>query len=290
MKKAIYICAALVAAIACKGNLEPTYIEDDIYVSPPETRKFTFKIMGDFNVQPKTKALIGDGKEMTDLWIFDYMDGVLIQQRHQMDTDEDWGAPVMNLRYGQHHVYFVASRGDSPELDAENCILTWGRVKDTFWKDYSINVNSTVSSNRSVTLDRVVTKLKVCFADTIAANASTFNVTPGTWYFGLDYTTGEPCEAKSNETIIFDIPANMLGTDNANVTVFGFSSTTEWSTSISLNSKTAQGDIIGAASISSAPFLRNRCTQYTGSLFTAGGTINLSLDDEWSEDSVIGTW
>ena len=83
-----------------------------------KTKNFTFTLKGDFSDEwkPVTRGyLAADGKDMTDVWVLDYMDGQLVQQVHQSDhTDDDFGKPVVQLAYGEHHVYFVASRGAEP--------------------------------------------------------------------------------------------------------------------------------------------------------------------------------
>ena len=76
-----------------------------------QTQKVTFLVDGDFE-RPTfgdiTRAAVtADGKAMTDLYVLDYMDGVLVQQIHQTAEDEDFGEPTVILDYGQHHVYFV---------------------------------------------------------------------------------------------------------------------------------------------------------------------------------------
>jgi hypothetical protein len=42
---------------------------------------------------------------MTDLWLFDYVDGTLVQTVHQVSTDADFGTPAPTLAYGEHRIY-----------------------------------------------------------------------------------------------------------------------------------------------------------------------------------------
>lgn len=87
MKKVILIMAAALIFAACgKDNEEviPTNSEEKVH--------FTFECNADWetNVIPMkgTKGLTADGKQMTDFWVFDYMNGTLVQQMHQTDTTE----------------------------------------------------------------------------------------------------------------------------------------------------------------------------------------------------------
>jgi hypothetical protein len=267
--------------------------DDELSVGDGSPVAITFAISGDFTLTSHdfTRSLTADGKDMTDVWVLDYVDGTLVQQLHQSDnTADDFGTPTLNLSIGTHHLYFVASRGVGAVLNTTTHVLTFTSVRDTFWKDYEITISGgTSSGNRSVTLDRIVTKLKLTFTDAIPEGAATFNVTPSSWYYGVDYTTGEPYEATANGTITVNIPSPEIGVVNEAVSIFGFSSATEWTTNIAINCKSANNDVLGSATITSAPFVRNRVSEYTGPLFGDSGAMTLSLNATW-DDSYIGTW
>ncbi len=187
MKKTILLLAATFMFAACeKVVVDPasgTSEQSEQAAEQGKTKKFTFTLKGDFSNQwkPITRGYLqADGKGLTDVWVLDYDgEGNLLQQLHQDDNAaEDFGKPVMNLAYGQHHVYFIASRGQTPTLNTETKTISFSKVLDTFFKDYEVSVVSTSNGNRAVTLDRVVTRLKLTFTDEIPSNAATFNVTP----------------------------------------------------------------------------------------------------------------
>ena len=285
---------AVATLTACEKEI---ITEEDATVSDgsaiEKTKKFTFTLKGDFSNdwKPVTRGyLSADGKDMTDLWVMDYVGGQLVQQIHQSDnTADDFGQPVMNLSYGTHHVYFVASRGASPVLNTTEGTITWSSVRDTFWKDYEVSVVSTSNGNRAVTLDRVVTKLMLTFTDAISNDAFSINFTPATWYYGLNYKTGEPTDATTSQTIVTTLPDSYKGQSGVVLSYFSISPSDEWTSNISLNSKDGDNHIIGQANMTSVPFIRNRQTEYSGPLFTSGGSMSLSLDSDW-EKSVTGTW
>lgn len=258
-----------------------------------KTKKFTFTLKGDFSDEwkPVTRGyLAADGKDMTDVWVLDYMDGQLVQQVHQSDnTADDFGKPVMQLAYGNHHVYFVVSRGAEPVLNTTDGTIIWSSVRDTFWKDYEVSVVSTSNGNRAVTLDRVVTKLALAFTDAISDDAATINFTPAKWHYGLNYKTGEPTTATNNQTNTMQVPANYAGRTDVSVSYFSISPSEEWKTDVIVNSKDADGNIIGQGIMTDVPLKRNRMTEYSGPLFTAGGETSLTLNGVW-DDPEIGTW
>jgi len=283
--------AVLLLAACTKSELTEDAPEVGGDSTVVKTKKFKFTVKGDFTRDMGTRAdyLSADGKSMTDLWVFDYMGGALVQQLHQSSTDDDWGQPTMNLAYGSHHVYFVASRGTGATLNTTNCTLVFTKVLDAFWKDYSVDVVSTSNGNRAVTLDRVVSKLKLIFNDVIPADAATFNVIPSTWYYGINYQTGAPTSAATNQAVTITIPSSSIGKTGEYLSIYGFSGTTEWTTDVTVNCKDGNSAVLGSATIEDIPFVRNRASEYTGNLFSSGGGLSPTLNAEWTA-SYTGTW
>ena len=294
MKKCVFFALAAMVLTACEKEIVSND-QNGITTSDENIvgKKFTFTVKGDFTSEwkPVTRGyLAADGKDMTDLWVLDYKDGQLVQQIHQNDnTAEDFGKPVMQMAYGSHHVYFVASRGTEPDMNVGAHSITWEKVSDTFYKDYEVNVVATSNGNRAVTLERVVTKLRMTFTDAIPENAATINITPATWYKGLDYVTGEPCAvAESNMTTI-DIPSTSIGQTGVQASMFSISTATEWNTDVTISSKTSADAVLGTATLTAVPLKANRVSDYSGPLFSAGGSMSLSLNGEWITP-YEGTW
>ena len=278
------------------------------------TKKFTFTVKGDFanasfsfgngtvsdndgdgksaEHAPRraAKYLNGDDNQMTDLWVFDFVGDDCVQSIHQTTADATWGQPQLSLTYGTHHVYFVASRGTTPTVNEVANTLTWEKPSDTFWTDYEVTVVSTSNGNRAVTLDRVVTKLKVTATDEVPTGTATVEVTPTTWYYGMNYRTGEATAASSSQARVVTVPASYIGTSGIlTVSIFGFSGSTEWTTDVDVRAKDGNSVVIGQGTISDAPFKRNRATEYSGSLFGTSGNATVSVNDEWLT-SIVDTW
>ena len=254
----------------------------------------TFNCRGfDFSTEPfaETRALEADGKTMTDLWVLDYPNGQTAPtiQIHQTSSDEDFGTPTLNLAVGSHHVYFIASRGQDATIDTDAHTITFGKVRDTFYMDYEINVTATSNGSRSVTLERIVTKFTAIITDAIPEGAVTFNMTPSQWYYGWDYVAGTPTTATTSQAITINIPASEIGKTDESLNIFGFSSDTEWTTDITLDCKTSTGSILGTATISDVPLKQNRITTFSGPLFSAEGLTTVSLSSDWLDD-YTGTW
>lgn len=288
-----FMTMALAVAMTTAAVFTSCTSDDSVSsVTSASSVSMTFNVQGDFTLStsPMTRALTSDGKDMTDVWILDYQGGMLVQQVHQTSADADFGTPTLSLGLGEHHIYFVASRGTSPVLNTEAHTLSFAKVLDTFWKDYEITVTAgTSNGSRSVALDRITTRLKVTFTDAIPTGAATFNITPQTWYYSFNYQTGNPTTAATNQTVTLAIPNTSIGVTGEYLSVYGFSGTTEWTTDIALNCKTSDNAVLGQATITAAPFLRNRSSDYSGLLFTDNGDWALSLNTDWTT-SHTGTW
>ena len=293
MKKYFFIAAisALSFTSCSKDEPEPESGSIAIHIDttpPSDHATITFACQG-FELQPFTRSLEADGKSMTDLWVLDYIGTTLAQQIHQVSTDTDFGTPTLNLSVGSHHIYFIASRGKTPTLDTDAHTLTFGTVSDTFYKDYAIDVTGTSNGSRSVTLDRIVTKLTTAITDAIPEGAATFNLTPEAWHYGIDYTTGLPTAATPSQTITISIPSSEIGFTNEHLSIFGFSTEDEWTTNVTLNCKKADGTILGSAVLDNVPLKRNRITEYTGPLFSSNGLTTVGLSTDWL-DNYASTW
>jgi hypothetical protein len=286
MKKLFLMAVAVCLITACEKPI--TGIDDDIIKdelvdqAKEDVKKFTFTCKGEFSSPSMRGYLSADDNQMTDLWVYDYMDGECVQSVHQLNTDDGWGSPEMMLRYGTHHVYFVASRGAEPSVDDTSHIISWTKPSDTFWKDYEVTVVSTSNGNRAVTLDRMVTRLRVTIDDDIPSDMASLVVTPTTWYYGMNYTTGEPATMRTSENRTVSVPSSYIGTNGQlTANIFGFSRSSEWTTDVTLSAVTSSGGDLGSVTISLAPFKRNRVTEYHGNLFLQHTAVGVSVNDEW---------
>lgn len=293
MKQSVLFMLAVLSAafISCSNDSDVLDNQE-----PQGTKEFTFNVEGEFTMTPfnstraATTALQADDKDMEDLWVLDYMGNELVQQIHQVKTEDNFGSPTLNLKYGKHHIYFIASRGQNPVLDTDNKIISFSKVLDTFYKDYTVDVVATTNGNRSVILDRIVTKLKLTFTDVIPEDAATFKITPATWYYSFNYVSGTASTATNNTAIIVNIPDSQKNNPNAFVTIYSISPLDEWHTDINLKSYTANEEtLLGEASLADVPLMRNRGTEYSGPLYSSNGTGAVNLGSEWST-SVTGTW
>lgn len=237
-----------------------------------------------------TRALSANGSEMTGVWVFDFVDDEMVQYIHQSAGDADFGTPTMTLTYGEHSLCIVASRGVGPVLNTDAHKIVWERPNDTFWADRQLTVSRSSDTSVDVTLQRAVTASRLTVTDIVPEGLATLTVTPALWYYGLDYWLGEPCDPKEDNPFTVDVPQSYIGTQGTlTVNVYGFSTTAEWSTDVSLTASDADGNIMGEVNIPAVPFTRNKKSHYSGALFSSKPQFTLAIDDNW-QDEHTGQW
>lgn len=272
--------SAALMLTACERNesgIELATIPADSAKS--KTITFTFT---EVTQESMTRATLSEAA-MTDLWV---IEGTTVLV-HQTSSDDSFGSPSVNLDYGEHTLCFVASRGESPTIDG--ITISWSKPSDTFWQSTTLNIQPQTSTNQSVSLQRVATRLRISVADEIPATLTSIGVTPSHWYYGLDYTTGEATDDRQTERTV-NVPSSYAGTiGQLSASFFSLSPSSEWTTTVSLKAKASDNSTLSNISISDVPMQRNRTTIYSGLLFVAGRSVSVSADTSWSED-FIASW
>jgi hypothetical protein len=283
MKKFLMAMAAAMMLLSCEKDETLTAKANEQKDSLQEkTITFTF---GETTMHPMTRATLSE-LNLTDLWLFDYVGGEYVQTIHQASTDDGFGAVSGTFDYGTHTLYFVASRGVNPTVSTEDKTITWQTVRDTFWAALQMIVEPATGGQQQVSLSRVVGRLRVVVTDAVPTGAATFEVTPTTWYCGLNYQTGE-ATASSTSPIVVNIPSSYIGTTKLASSVYTISGATPWETGVTAAIKASDNSTLGSVTISDIPIRRNHITSYSGSIMAAGRSLSISSADEWVEDDNV---
>ncbi|MEE0870725.1 MAG: hypothetical protein U0L52_05070 [Bacteroidaceae bacterium] len=247
-----------------------------------DKKTVTFDFTG---LRASTRATLTE-LTMTDLWIFDYMGDALQQSVHQSSTDAAFGSPSLSLDYGDHTFYFVASRGSDPVVDTDAKTIIWGSVRDTFLGSLAMNVQPNSGSSQSVSLSRCVGRFRVSATDVVPEGAAKLVVSPSSWYYGLNYQSGEGV-SDSPTPLAVNIPNSYIGTQNLVASFYTISSASPWQTDVTVALMASDESTIGSITISDVPLQRNHVTSYAGGIVGAGRTLNLGSNDEWVEDETV---
>jgi hypothetical protein len=285
MKKVFMVMAAALMLLACDrtDGEEPATAKVNVaWADTLDKKTVTFDFTG---LRASTRATLAE-LTMTDLWLFDYMGDALQQSVHQSSTDATFGSPSLSLDYGDHTFYFVASRGSDPVVDTDSKTITWGSVRDTFHGSLSLDVQPNSGSSQSVSLSRCVGRLRVSATDVIPDGSAKLVVSPSSWYYGLNYQSGEGV-ADSPTPLAVNIPNSYIGTQNLVASFYTISSVSPWQTDMTVALMASDESTIGSITISDVPLQRNHVTSYAGGIVGAGRTLNLGSNDEWVEDETV---
>ena len=252
-----------------------------------KTITFTF---GDVITQHTMPRVDVPALDLTDLWMFDYVGGELQQTVHQSNTDEDFGVLSASMGYGEHTLYFVASRGTTPTTDTDAQTITWVKPSDTFWAIATVTVSPSSASSQAVSLSRVATRLRITVNDEVPAEAAKFVITPAQWYYGIDYTTGSGIAPSANQPREVNIPSSYIGTTGQlAISIFGFVPSTDWQTDITAALKASDDTTLGQVTITDVPMKKNITTAYSGGILGTSKSFTLTADDVWGTED-IHTW
>lgn len=270
--RTIIIVVAIVSASICGCDRTVTIQGESV-----KDVRFYVSVDGDWTV---TRSLHADGQQMTDLWLYDYMGNDLVGILHKTPSDADFGAPSVSMRYGEHTVCVVASRGKEPS--AGDGVIEWQQPSDTFWSKLHLTIGSGDASEVSAVLERVATRLRIIVTDDVPNGVADITVNPSEWFYGLDVISGAAVIMKKSYPRVIDVPMTYIGTSGQlSLSVFGLMSEGDWQTSITIEAHEENGGVVGVASLDDVPFARNWTTTASGCLFSQRPDFLFSLDSDW---------
>lgn len=287
MKKIVMALASalmMLTSIACTSE-EPQAEKP----SGMEKKTITFTFGDTFQMKAMTRADI-TSLDLTDLWMFDYVGEELQQTAHQSSTDQSFGVLSASMGYGEHTLYFVASRGTTPTSDTDAQTIIWVKPSDTFWATATVTVSPSSESSQAVSLSRVATRLRITVNDEVPDGAAKFVITPAQWYYGIDYTTGSGIAPSANQPREVNIPSSYIGTTGQlAISIFGFVPSTDWQTDITAALKASDESVLGQVTLEDVTLNKNITTSYSGGILGTAKAFTLTADDAWGEEDVH-TW
>ena len=278
------LASALMMLTACTSDEQQT--EKPVFMEQ-KTITFTF---GDMLTQHAMTRADFSTLDLTDLWMFDYVGDELQQTLHQSNTNEGFGVISASMGYGEHTLYFVASRGTTPTSDTDAQTITWVKPSDTFWATATVTVSPLSASSQSVSLSRVATRLRITVNDEVPAGAAKFVITPTQWYYGINYTSGSGIAPSANQPREVNIPSSYIGTTGQlAISIFGFVPSADWQTDITATLKASDESTLGQVTLEDVTLNKNITTAYSGGILGTSKAFTLTADDAWGTED-IHTW
>ena len=279
------LAAALMLSLISCSSEEPQAEKP----SGMEKKTITFTFGDMLTQHAMTRADVTE-LDLTNLWMFDYVGEELQQTVHQSNTDEGFGVLAASMGYGDHTLYFVASRGTTPTSDTDAQTITWVKPSDTFWATATVTVSPSSASSQSVSLSRVATRLRITVNDEVPAGAAKFVITPAQWYYGIDYTTGNGVALSTNQPREVSIPSSYIGTSGQlAISIFGFVPSADWQTDITAALKASDDSTLGQVTLEDVTLNKNITSSYSGGILGTTKAFTLTADDAWGDEDTH-TW
>lgn len=280
LSKSICIVAALIMAACSKESIIQ---ETKLNPTSEKTCRVSFSPMfmeiaqGDINQWHQSRG--GAFNDLvTTLSYWDYMDG----QRLQADTISLPSPLILNMKYGDHHVYFLAH--SSTEGNMEGMKYTPEKVTETFWKDFSIQVNENMDPNQELQMKRVVSRAMITVKDAFPPSVKAVRMTVGGHLRTLDVMTGNGVtDSASDYAITWKLDDEYAGRSGLYFSVYTFTPTEseEFDVTLKIEALGADGKMLYGAQASGVPLLRNRCTNAICRLFSGNTGITFSEPEDW---------
>ena len=280
------VALALACLVAAGCDKPQTETPTDAPADSMQTLQWddTITISISFGDDNRTRASLEDVK-MKDLWLYDYVNGSLVQTVHQSSTDAGFGSASVGITYGEHTFYVVASGGTDATTDSTT--ITWAKPGDTFYLSKTVDLQPSGDKNVSLLLKRVATRLRIVPSDEIPADISSI-AWQGTWYYALNYLTGEADGAQSTERSV-SVPASYIGTTGELIAAsYSLCPIDGYTTDIKITARRSDESAITEINLSDVAFERNRLTILSGGLATSTRSFGISVDDAWADDYNIG--
>ena len=247
-------------------------------------------------------SLAADGKDMTDIFIFDYdkASGKLLQVLHQTPTAEDFATPDMTLTYGEHTLKVIATRSISPTLlDAQQtawtvpdnvltavggsvpAIWTSNKTSDSFGAEKDVIVAAGKVQAVNIQLERIVAKLVLNCTDMFPQDCSTLTMDLDE-YKTFSWEDFSVIGAVKNERIS-DI-TKYAGQQDVSITYFLLVPYEGYSTDITFTmGKKDSAEPYSTFTVSDVQFEPNKVTTIRGQYFKHTSGVTLSMKTEWSK-------
>lgn len=248
-------------------------------------------------------SLQADGKDMTDIYIFDYdkTSGKLLQVLHQTDSSSDFAQPDMTLAYGDHTLKVIATRSLSPTLtdaekttwavadnvltavgDATPAIWTSEKTSDSFGAIKDISVVAGKVQMVNIALERIVAKLILNCTETYPEDCNTM-VAEFNEYKDFSLSSFDVMSAVKNQRT-YDVTP-YAGLSGKGVYYYVLVPQTGYTTDIAVTMTRKNSEKpYSQFTITDVPLERNKVTTVKGQYYSHQSGITFSLKSEWDKN------
>ena len=239
---------------------------------------------------PPTRAAVNPASTDVDEIILAFYSGSteVCKLTQLRSTATDFGEFSCTLPLGTYTMVVIArddNSGDAFTLtSATEASYTSERVRETFTATQAVTVSSTAAQDLSMTLDRVVTELRIQSTDTRPSGVSKIRTTFGAGSKSFNPSSGLAVGNSGFATT--NTPSADVGAI-VRISSFTFLATDEQTMDVTIQVLDASDNVLFTKVISDVPFKRNRRTLLRGPLFTSAATAAFTIETSWLDDHIV---
>lgn len=269
----------LVIVCGCQHIRIDEFEEEDYTESNIENKKtICFTTGFSIKLDPMRSLDLLEDYANTVNW-YDYQNNILQSQNIIVENIGNLSIP---LKYGVHHISFIAhSSVGSSFNDATNFFST-GKVTDTFWSNVELSVDENTDPDQNVSLKRIVGKIMVKVADAIPSKAKSLCMTVENHCASIDVKTGmgvmEECKSYSIKWTYKD---STIGKTNTTYSLFSYIPSEDYSVNIKIDVLGENDNLLYSKTIKDVPLKMNQNTTLTGEMFNEEKKFSFSFSPDW---------
>lgn len=264
--------AILLALCSCNND---TITEEKQYA------KIEFKTrikIDDFSIKTKstTEELAASCKSID---FYDYINGILKNEIHQKNTDQNFGNISNLLEYGDHDCYIVGH--NSTTITPNAGMFEFDKVTDTFLWHEKLTINSSYTPTVNASLSRCVGKIEIEAIDAIPNNASYIVINVSGYSGKMIMDTGLGDNVLTSTTRTFNYSEAQKGMKNTVYSIYSFIPNDTYNIAITIKIYDANNNELNVVTINNAPVYLNKITHYSGNLFSLSESFTLNINNTW---------
>lgn len=272
----IALCAiALLLASCTSYTIEPT--------STSSTVRFSVTAPNNFHIDSDDLSTRATLSEASLAFMYVIVDGELALS--QQSTDDDFGAPAIELDHGTHTINIIAS---SNELVFQDGLFAQadGNVRHIYAATKQLEVTPK-TPDQSIELSRIIAGLKFTADDALPTNIGKVRITLNNRVLEASQTTftGNECISDYAE---WDISA-YAGIQGINSTIYSLcpSLTDSWDNDVTVTFYDNKGATIITHTINEVPLKANTRVNIHGDAFAKNPTLTVTVNTDWAEEPEI---
>lgn len=202
------------------------------------------------------------------------------------DLDADFGCVYDSLPHGNYTFYFIAHNSKTANLS--DTVFSFDSITDTFYETLPLEIGVAEEVNKSITLQRVVSRIEFMATDTVHDRLKQFDMTIEGRSTQLDLLSGAGIQSASRETIAHQFVEEEVGEENKPHGFFTFVPSANSKISVRLSATAHNDELLRERLVNNITPEKNKIIRYRGRLYSRSESddtfiVSIYENGEWEE-------